>query len=461
MKRHLPLRPRVCAAAWLLLMVWHAGAKADIIGDWNDQALEAVKAGSEISPQSARDLAILNTAIYNAVNGISGSYATYSSGSYTGPSVSAPGGASMEAAAAAAANTILTGLYGSNAGFTNLYTNQLSGIADSQAKSDGISFGISVANDILAWRGTDGASNANSSGYTPTGTPGHWDVSPPTYAAAAIPAWGTVTPFAIAGTAGYTGSLPGVSNAAYMATAQYAADYNQVKNLGSVSSVTRSIDQLNAAYFWAAGAGTITTAGLWNKVAQTVAASAGMNLQDQARLFAAMNVAMADSGIVAWQTKFDVDFWSPVMAIVNGSTDGNGATDEDALWQALLDTPNYPGYLSEHSALSAAAARVLASILGDNFAFSLGSDINGDGVDDMLRNFNSFSQAAQEAGMSQIYGGVGFGTSNTDGLAAGDAVGQYVVDNLFGPAPVPEPAGGALLVVLGIGLILQRRRPCR
>jgi hypothetical protein len=272
-----------------------------------------------------------------------------------------------------------------------------------------------------------------------------------------VPGWGSVTTFGISSTVGYTGSLPGTSNADYLTTAQYANDFNQVKSLGSAASGTRTIDQLNAAYFWNAGAGTVTTAGMWNQVAQTVAASAGLNLQDTARLYAAMNVAMADSAIVAWETKYDVDFWSPVMAIVNGSVDGNGATDEDALWQALLDTPNYPGYLSEHSAMSAAAAAVLISILGDDFAFSLGSDIDGDGINDILRNFDTFSDAANEAGESRIWGGVGFGTANTDGFEKGEDVGQYVMNNHFGVAPVPEPAG-AILVLLGAGMVFWRRR---
>ncbi|MDZ4288371.1 MAG: vanadium-dependent haloperoxidase [Prosthecobacter sp.] len=462
MKQNVHFRLRLLAAACLLVAGWQGHARADLISDWNAQAMAAIRDADLLSPESTRDLAMLHTAIYNAVEGIAGDYNLFSNGSYTGPSGAAADGASMEAAVAAAANTIMQSLHPGLAGdFTTLYTSQLGGIADSQAKTDGINFGTLVANDILNWRATDGSATASDPGlYTPQfGQPGHWQPVPPTFSSDPdLPGWGGVTTFAINGTGGFTGSLPGASTVDYLSSAQYATDYNQVKELGSAASGTRTVDQLNAAYFWAAGTGTVTTAGMWNEVAQSVAASAGLSLQDTARLFAALNVAMADSAIVAWETKYAVDFWSPVIAIVNGATDGNAATDEDAAWQSLLtETPNHPSFLSDTSAISAAAAAILKAYLGDDFAFTAGSDIDGDGTDDMLRNFSTFSDAAAEAGMSQIYGGVNFGTSDTDGQTAGTEVADYILDNNF--APVPEPAG-ALLVLWGAGMLaIRRRRP--
>lgn len=448
------LRPGLLAGLWLAF----SGTilRADLIGDWNSQALAAISAESELSPEASRSLAMLHTAIYNAVEGIAGDHYLFTSGSYSGPSGTAPDGASMEAAAAAAAHTILQSLYSSQSGdFSSLYTSQLSGIADSQSKIDGINFGTVVANDILNWRARDGASNASDSGlYTPVGTVGHWQPTPPD--TGALPGWGNVTTFAINGTVGYTGSLPGGTIEDYIQSAQYAADYNQVKELGSSTSGTRSTDQLEAAFFWAAGEGTVTTAGMWNQIVQTVAASEGLSLQDRARLYAAVNVAMADASIVTMETKYDVDFWSPLLAIVNGEGDGNASTLGDETWLALLSELNSPAYFSEQSALSAAAARVLADFLGNDVAFDLGSDLNGDGIVDDTRSFDSFSDAAEEAGQSQIWGGVSYGTGHTDAATAGAAVGDAVLSNYF--APVPEPSGMMLVFVGALVFAVRRRR---
>ncbi|HEY1084654.1 MAG TPA: vanadium-dependent haloperoxidase [Prosthecobacter sp.] len=430
-------------------------SRADLLEDWNNQALAAIRTEVELSPEASRTLAMLNTAIYNAVEGIAGDHYLFTSGSYAGPSGTAPEGASMEAAAAAAAYTVLQSLYPSMGGdFAALYSSQLSGIASGQAKLDGMNFGTLVANDILNWRSGDGSGNASDPGlYTPVGTVGHWQPTAP--ATGALPGWGSVTTFATNGTAGYTGSLPGGSIASYLGSAQYAQDFNQVKELGSLTSGTRTADQFNAAFFWAAGEGTITTAGMWNEVAQTVAASAGLSLQDRARLYAAMNVAMADTAIATWETKYDVDFWSPLLAIVNGEVDGNAATLGDENWAALLAELSSPAFFSEHSALSSAAALVLAGFFGDNVAFNLNSDVDGDGVADLpTRSYDSFSEAAAEAGLSQIWGGVSYGSGNTAGAASGTAVGQYVLDNYF--APVPEPSG--MMLVLAGSLLLGLRR---
>jgi len=136
-------------------------------------------------------------------------------------------------------------------------------------------------------------------------------------------------------------------------------------------------------------------------------------------------------------------------------TDGNIDTEGDVFWLPLINSPSYPEYISTQSAFSAAAAAVLAEYLGDSFSFSLGSDINGDGSIDLTRSYTSFSQAADEAAQSGTYAGIQFGTSITDGQTIGASVGDYVVTNNF--ALVPEPAG-AVLVLLGTLLMLQRRR---
>jgi len=451
---------RLGLSAGICVVMFGEVARADLITEWNNQVLEAIKAESEISPEATRTLAMVNAAIYNAVEGIAGDHYIFTSTGYSGPSATAPEGASMEAAVAAAAHTIMQGLvtagyYTGLAGdFASLYSSQISGIADNQAKLDGINFGTVVAYDILNWRSGDGASGASDPGlYTPVGTVGHWQPPPPN--TGALPGWGNVATFGISNTSGYTGSLPGGTIENYIQSAQYAADFNQVKELGSSSSGTRTTDQLEAAFFWSGEEGTTTTAGLWNQIAQTVAASEGLSLQESARLYAALNVAMADAAIVAWETKYDVDFWSPLLAVVNGEADGNGLTLGDENWTALLAELNSPAYFSELSAMSAAAAEILVAFLGDDIAFTLESDYDGDGIVDDTRFYASFSEAAEEAGLSQIWGGIGYGTSHTDASTSGAALANDILNNNF--APVPEPSG-MMLVMLGTGLLALRRR---
>lgn len=435
-----------------LLLAPFSVSRADLVTEWNALALTTMRTSTE-APVMARDLALLHTSIYNASESIRGVYQTYGFGSYAAPGAG-PAGASYEAAMITAANTVMQSLYsGSSAAFTSLYNTQLSAIANGQAKDDGVAWGTAIANDMLSWRSTDGASTAAGTPYSPVGTVGYWAQT--SVAGALLPGWGTVDTFAIPGTGAYMSSLPGGSLTSYMLTGQYATDYNQVKDIGASFSLTRTSDQTNQAYFWAAGSGTVKITGLWNEVAEAAAANAGLSVADTARLFAAVNVAMADAGITAMATSYDTQFWRPETAIANGDADGNASTAVDVAWTPLINSPSFPEYVALGGTLSEAAATTLAYYLGDSMAFSLGSDINGDGSTDLTRNYASFSQAADEAVLSGIYGGYQFGTAATDGQLIGASVADYVVNNNF--ALVPEPAG-ALLVLLGMLLLGTRRR---
>lgn len=426
--------------------------RADIVSDWNALALSSMT--STADPLVAHDLAILAASMYNADQSIEGTYNTYSYGAYAAPGPG-PAGADSQAAMIAAANTVMQYLYsGSSSSFTSLYDSQLGAIANSQAKTDGIAWGVTIANNLLSARSSDGAADAGSTPYTPVGTIGYWQQT--SSAGALLPGWGSVGTFAIAGTGSYMPSLPGGSVTSYLQSSQYATDYNQVKSLGDAFSATRTSDQTNQAYFWAAGDGTVKMTGMWNQVAQTVATNAGLTTAETAHLLATLNVAMADASTVAMASIYDAQFWRPETAIANGDIDGNAGTDVNSLWAPLIKSPSLPEYVSLGATISEAAATVLASYLGDNVAFSLGSDINGDGTIDLTRNFTSFSQAAHEAGMAGVYGGTQFMTSVTDGQAIGSSVANYVLANNF--TVVPEPAGAVLLLCGGLFLLGARRR---
>ncbi|MFC5453707.1 vanadium-dependent haloperoxidase [Prosthecobacter fluviatilis] len=451
MLRFRPPVSSAIAALGLLLMAVPA-VRGDIVSDWNALALSQMT-GVE-SPQIAHDLAILQASIFNANQSLEGTYYTYGYGAYPAPGAG-PAGADSQAAMIAAANTVMQYLYsGGSTDFTSLYNSQLSGIANSQAKTDGIAWGVTIANNLLSARSADGAGDASTTPYTPVGTIGYWQQT--STAGALLPGWGSVGTFAIPGTGAYMTTLPGGSITSYLQSSQYVADYNQVKDLGAAFSATRTLDQTSQAYFWAAGDGTVKMTGMWNQIAQTAATAAGLSTADTARLLATLNVAMADASTVAMATIYDQQFWRPETAIANGDIDGNASTDVDSFWAPLISSPSLPEYVSLGATISEAAAVVLASYLGDNVAFSLGSDINGDGSIDLTRNFTSFSQAANEAGMAGVYGGTQFMTSVTDGKTIGSNVANYVLANDF--ALVPEPAGAALVLLGGAWLLGGRRR---
>jgi membrane-associated phospholipid phosphatase len=145
-----------------------------------------------------------------------------------------------------------------------------------------------------------------------------------------------------------------------------------------------------------------------------------------ARLFAQLDIAEADAAIVCWDAKFAYNFWRPVTSIRNAGSDGNDQTTADPTWEPLLVTPPFPSYTSGHSTFSGAAGTVLAAYFGADRSFSTLSD---DGT--ITRSFASFAQAADEAGMSRIYGGIHYQSDNVSGLACGRAIAAYDLANLL------------------------------
>ncbi|MFM6021877.1 MAG: vanadium-dependent haloperoxidase, partial [Dolichospermum sp.] len=246
----------------------------------------------------------------------------------------------------------------------------------------------------------------------------------PGFAPALLPQWGQVTPFAL--TSGDQFRPDGVPA---LNSADYTIEFNQVKDLGKNNSTTRTADQTEIAKFWADGAGTFTPPGHWNQIAQNVAAEKGNSLVDNARLFALLDISLADAGIAAWDAKYHYDFWRPITAIQNADSDGNADTIADASWTPLLTTPPFPEYISGHSTFSGAAETILTGLLGNNVSFTTTSL----GTPGIYREFDNFTDAANEAGISRIYGGIHFNSGNVEGLATGRSVGNFVLQNLLAP----------------------------
>jgi hypothetical protein len=363
------------------------------VTDWNNAALDAIRAGSTAPPIASRSLAILHASIYDAVNGIARTHEPY-----LVPSA-ASGSASRQAAASAAAHKVLVNLFPANAfSFDALHAAILAGISNGPQKTAGIVWGEFVANQILSARGNDGW---NATVPPPGGSgPGVWVPTPPGFVPYLLPQWGFVMPFAMTSSSQFRPAGPPPLD-----SQQYAADYNEVKQLGAAVGSTRTEDQTQIALFWADGAGTETPPGHWNSIAQIISGAQGNTMEENARLFALLNIAMADAAICAWDAKYSFDFWRPVTAV--------GFTEPQLNWLSFIVTPPFPEYVSGHSTFSAAAATVIPLFYGtEDLPFTTASDF----LPGVYRNFPTPMAAADEAGDSRVYGGIHFRTASEDGL---------------------------------------------
>ncbi len=393
-----------------------AAEHADVVLQWDTVALNAIRVDKTPPPKASRALAIMSAAVYDAVNAVVPLHEFYHANS----TLTLRPNASMTAAAASAAHDTLASLFpAQKATFDTALAASLAAVPDGAAQDEGVQLGQEVAQDILTWRSTDGS--ATTVPYTPGTAPGQWRPTPPANAAALLPQWPSVTPFAMT-----SGSQFRPAGPPTLTSAQYAADLNQVESLGRVDSTTRTADQTQIALFWADGASTFTPPGHWNQIAQDASLKLGLSLAENARLFALLNIAEADAGIVSWDAKFTYNFWRPITAIQNADQDGNAATTADPTWTPLIATPPFPTYTSGHSTFSGAAAAVLTAVVGD-----VPFTDHGDPLQQYTRSFTSFNQAADEAGMSRIYGGIHYMTDNLDGLASGRQLGSYVVQNFM------------------------------
>jgi hypothetical protein len=397
---------------------------ADIVTQWNDTTIQTLRTNSTPPPVASRALAMVHTAIYDAVNAITRSHQAYKL------DVFAPPTASKEAAVSAAAAKVLTALFPDQAATFLAKENEvLAGIPDGRDETAGTHIGRLAADAILALRANDGSTAT--SNYQPGNAPGNWQPTPPDNLAAAFPQWGNVTPFALTQANQITG-LSGIISIPNLDSPEYAAAYNEVKEIGSATSETRTAEQTQIAKFWSNGVGTATPPGFLNLMAQQVSAARNSTLEQNARLFALLNIAMADTAISVWDAKYQTDFWRPITAIRLGATDDNDATEADANWEPLITTLPFPSYASGHAAFSGSAASVLQKFFRtDAVSFTLQSEVNG--VND--RSFTSITQAAEESAISRLYGGIHWGFDNADGLTLGDAVGDFVAGTSLAPAP--------------------------
>ncbi len=412
--------------------------RGNTIQDWNASALDIVRQWTTTSndpyqgrivtaqpPLVARNLAMIHAAMFDAANAVTGQYHAYR--------VSLPPqvGASPSAAAAAAAFEVAKSLYSAVdeiAVWQASLDETLAQMPDATAKNLGIALGQRVGQAILADRVNDGSKG--SSTYAPTTEAGKWLRTFPDYLPPLLSQWPKVKPFALASGDEFRPAPPPT-----MDSPEYATAVDEAMRLGGFQSSQRTVEQTEIALFWADGGGTATPPGHWNSIATDVTLKRGTSLLETARTFALLNIAMADAGIAAWDAKYHYDLWRPIDAIRQADQDGNAGTLGDSSWIPLLKTPPFPTYTSGHSTFSGAASVVLTSLYGNDFAFDSQSDGHLaaeqrplDPSQIATRHFASFNQAAEEAGLSRIYGGIHFNFDDTAGRHLGNQVGEAVLN---------------------------------
>ncbi len=406
-------------AAWRAVTPTEAIAAADdaswcgfrcghLTAEWSLTAFRAIQAEQQYRDPlgASRLLAMMHLAMHDAVNAAAPRFATYAL-------EARDTGADPAVAAAVAAHEVLrAALPGQEAALEAELGRTLAESGASAPMARGRALGVAAARAVLADRATDGATDQLA--YAPADRPGAYRYTPG-FDSLFAPHWRKLRPFALRSPDQFR--VPGPPA---LESAAYAAAFDEVKSLGSKDSAARSPEQTRIAHFWYE----FSDIG-WNRIARVVARERGLDLWQGARFFALVNMALADSYVAGWDSKLHYDAWRPVTAIRAAATDGNTATLPDAAWEPLLPTPPIQDHPSTHSALGAAAAEVMAILLGDAmpFAFASSSALPAQPV----RRFSSFSAAAEENAESRVLAGLHFRFACDAGLALGRQIGRFAV----------------------------------
>jgi PAP2 superfamily len=409
----------LCASLQAQVAGQPTGSAAESVNQvvqWNRNLLAIIRTpGAQPGTiHSTRSFAIMHAAIYDAVNSIDGTHYAYL--------VQVQGvspDASQEAAAASAAHEVLGNLYPKfQATFDTELQQSLAAIPDGPSKNQGIGIGQIVADQILALRSNDG-SNAQPGPFVFGNAPGDYQKTPPNLPNPQFTLWSQVTPFALQQASQFRPGPP-----PDLASSTYTADFNEIKSLGIAHSTTATTDQALVGRFWN---GAIQN--YWNEITQTATLANNLTTAGSARLFALLNLSLADGVIAFYDAKYTYNRWRPVTAIRAADTDNNPDTAADPNWLPEVENtapdPTYPG---AHAVISVAGATILSSFFGsDQFTLNVTSEV----LAGVQRSFTTFSAAAQEALLSRIYAGQHVRTDETVGQQLGTDVANFVVSNFL------------------------------
>jgi hypothetical protein len=378
--------------------------------------------GNKFPGEAAVFMGIVHVAIYDAAVAIEGGYQPYA------PTATAPADASPEAAIATAAYDTLVGLQNTNklrltasgqAILDGDYNAYLAAIPDGQGKQDGIAVGQEAAQAVLALRANDGLDkNPSVSDLNPPAPgPGVWQPNP------TGPVLGLrlpgVRPLALQSASQFRPDAPDA-----LTSPAYAADFNQVKNLGKSDSATRTPEQTQQALFW-----TDHDIRQWNDGMLRLASARGLDLVQTARMLAMAHVAGGDAMIACFDAKYHYWFWRPYQAIPQADTDGNPDTVADPTWRPLRNTPNFPEYPSAHACHSTGVVTALDAFFGtDKVQFTLDSRVTG-----TTREYDRLQDVVKDVDLARVLVGFHFRNSDMQGSTLGRKVGGYVADHFFQP----------------------------
>lgn len=400
---------------------------ANPIADCNAMAEKAVKTGGHPLPVTSVEFAVVQLAIYDAVESIDRRYEPYSAfiPNATG---------SLTAAAAKAAHDVLIGLFPTQLATIDGDYQSLLNKYSIDPFDPGIRVGAQVAQSILDLRKNDGRFPPNQSPFVGNNAVGQWRPTPsllpgapPSFAPGATPWLAKVTPFTMNSNSQFRVDPP-----PDLSSDQWAADYNETKAIGSLTSTVRTPEQTDIGYFWA-DSGPV----LWQNALRYISNNYLNDVGDSARMFALADVALADAQIACWESKYFYNIWRPITAIRLGDQDSNPATDLDADWQPLINTPNFPEYPSGHATVSGAVSHALRLFFGsDELNFQI-ITTNPRALQS-TRYFDRLSQAEDEVIDARVYVGIHYRTSDRVARAQGLHVANWVFKNFFRPLGDPR-----------------------
>ena len=405
----------VCAVLFSSLAASsRAAASSDVVLEWNGIAVNTMLAQSPaVSPfAQARFAAIVQLAVFEAVNAVTHQYQPYLG------TITAPAGASADAAAVAAAHKALKNYFGGSAATLDAaYTSSLAAIPDGQAKTDGIATGEAAATAMINLRANDGSSPLTFKTPDPAG-PGVWQKTPSCPAAGGqFLNWQNVTPFGIPSAADFILDPP-----PSLTSERYTKDYLEVKTFGALNSTARPQDRSDVARIYRDTSPT----NMLNSAARQVAGAQGRSLSENARALALLNMATSDSLVTSFATKYTYNFWRPETAIRAGATDGNSKTEADPTFAPYITTPCFPSYPSNHASGTGGGAEVLRRMYG---AGGHSIDISSPNPADagIVLHYTTFKAITNDVDDARVYGGIHFRFDQEAGGRMGRDIATYVV----------------------------------
>jgi hypothetical protein len=386
-----------------------------VVLNWNEVAYQAFGGtGYHHSLMAARINAMVHIAIHDAINSIHPKYATYA---FKG---SDPEAHPVAAAASAAHNVLVHEIPAKKSFIDSALQETLVQIPESESKNRGVGLGKLAAAAIISDRLNDGSARNPIVPVPAAKVAGDYHAVPP-FDFYFAPFWENVKLFGLEKKDQFRCAPPPALN-----SDTYTAAFNEVREYGRLKSSVRTQEQTFFAKFWYE----FSEAG-WNRVARKVAVNKKLNLYETARLFALVDMAMADAYTAGWDSKLHFNLWRPYTAIRQADIDENSETQPDAAWEPEMVTPPIQDYPSTHSALGNAAAVVMANLVGDDTPFEMESPSAAPAG--ATRSFNSLSEAAKENADSRVRAGIHFRFACDAGLELGKQIGNYITNNHLEP----------------------------